>query len=231
MGKRLTNEEFKKRCSDSHLLMPLSKYINCRTQIKVRCKNCNKILWEYPRSYLKSSGLCKDCLRKSMFKPSSIFVKECKLKGLDLPVENYKGANKLIKFKCQQCGGLYTQTPSAHLKGEGHFKCNGGHKKTPKEYFTECEQEGLDLPVEDYVTQGIRIKHKCKICGKEYRIAPKLHLRGVQHKVHNFSHGERLIYTWLVSHKIQFEYQKRFDGLKTKNVNLSYDFYIPSLKL
>lgn len=51
-----------------------------------------------------------------------------------------------------------------------------------------------------------------------------------QHMVRIFSHGEHTIYTFLLQHDIEFDYQKRFDGLKNKTY-LPFDFFLPTYGL
>lgn len=230
MPGRLSPEEFNRRCILHGLPLPAIPYKTCRTEIKFNCNACGKTCHKFPRSYLKSKGLCKECTRKSQMKTNAQFVQECKDKGLDIPFDTYKGATTKIRFICSICGKLYPQEPYAHLKGEGHYKCNGGHKKTTREYIEECKEKHLDLPVDEYDGENTEIYHKCLICGKHYKITPKMHLRGVQHRVHfSFSTGEKLIYRWLLEHDYRFKYQKRFGDLRTGKVNLSYDFYLPAI--
>jgi hypothetical protein len=51
-----------------------------------------------------------------------------------------------------------------------------------------------------------------------------------QHMVKTFSHGEFTIYSYLLSHDIEFTYQKRFKDLKDK-AQLPYDFYLDKFRL
>lgn len=50
-------------------------------------------------------------------------------------------------------------------------------KKTSEEYYNECKEKGLDLPIEDYVNNSTKIKHKCKQ-GHIYKQRPADHLHG-----------------------------------------------------
>ena len=51
-------------------------------------------------------------------------------------------------------------------------------RKTPKQYKQECINMGLDLPVEDYVNNKTKIKHKCQKCNAIYSQRPDHHLKG-----------------------------------------------------
>ena len=54
------------------------------------------------------------------------YLQECKDKGYDLPIENYKGVNIKIKHRCKQ-GHLYEQQPDNHLQGASCPVCNESH--------------------------------------------------------------------------------------------------------
>ena len=105
------------------------------------------------------------------------YLKECEDKGLDLPIEDYQTNKIKIKHKCKN-GHVYYQTPSHHLKGQSCPYCkNTKQKKTPKQYIQKCKDKGYDLPIEDYINNYTKIKHKCDK-GHIYKQVPKFHLRG-----------------------------------------------------
>ena len=45
------------------------------------------------------------------------YYKECKSKGLDLPIEDYVNNKTKINHKCKK-GHIYKQSPSKHLNGQ-----------------------------------------------------------------------------------------------------------------
>lgn len=72
------------------------------------------------------------------------YLNECKEKGLDLPIEDYKGSKIKIKHRCKE-GHIYYQIPNDHLKGIGCRDCGiilrcSKQKKTAKEYIKECKE-------------------------------------------------------------------------------------------
>lgn len=109
-------------------------------------------------------------------KTNEEYIQECKDKGYDLPIEDYKGARIKIKHTCRQ-GHIYSQVPDSHLSGVGCPICSGLKNKTPEEYIGECKKEGLDLPIEDYISISTKIKHKCRY-GHIYLQRPHDHLNG-----------------------------------------------------
>ena len=50
-------------------------------------------------------------------------------------------------------------------------------RKTPQEYYNECKERGLDLPIENYINAKTKIKHKCNK-GHIYLQSPKNHTQG-----------------------------------------------------
>ena len=105
------------------------------------------------------------------------YYQECKFKGLDLPIENYINNKTKIKHRCSK-GHVYEQAPSIHLQGHGCPVCYGNKKKFSNDYYKECKKKGLDLPIENYINNYTKIKHKCSKCGNIYEQKPSNHLYG-----------------------------------------------------
>ena len=110
-------------------------------------------------------------------KTSEEYYQECKAKHLDLPIEDYVNNRTKIKYKCKQ-GHIYEQLPSIHLRGHGCPVCYGNKKKSSNDYYNECKSKGLDLPIEDYVNNYTKIKHRCSKCNNIYVQKPNNHLNG-----------------------------------------------------
>ena len=183
--------------------------------------NC-PICSNYMRS-INRTGLTKA-------KTSEEYVQECKEKGYDLSIEDYKNAKTKIKHKCNK-GHIYEQTPGSHLHGEGCPTCNGNLKKTTKQYIQECKETGQDLPIEDYKNNKTRIKHRCSK-GHIYKQTPDMHIGKYKQgcPVCSESHGEKYIRNYLDKNNIKYEPQKKFKDLKDKTY-LSYDFYLPDYNI
>ena len=110
-------------------------------------------------------------------KTNEEYVKECKSKGYDLPVEEYINSRTKINHLCGKCGNVYNQTPHSHLNGNGCPKCYGTPKKTMEEYIKDCKKLSLDLPIsnEKYRGNKVKIKHICKN-NHVYSQSPNSHL-------------------------------------------------------
>ena len=214
-------KEYYDLCKDKGYDLPVEDYINNKTKINHKCKQ-GHIYLQRPDNHLQGQG-CPTCKKKT---PNE-YLQECKDKGLDLPVEDYIGANIKIKHKCKQ-GHIYLQRPSMHItpnRLNGCPKCNmARRRKAIAEYIQECKNKGLDLPVEDYIDNLTKINHKCRK-GHVYPQLPSSHLLGVGCPICKESHGEHFIRNYLDKNHIKYIPQKKFHDLKDKTY-LSYDFYL-----
>ena len=176
--RKKTPEEYLQECKDRGYDLPIEDYVNSSTKITFRCKHGHTYK-QYPCDHLRGHG-CKYCADDSMRyirrKTPEQYIKECKEKNVDLPIEDYKTKKIKIKFKCKK-GHIYEQLPGSHLRGDGCSYCSNNRKKTQEQYYNECKTKGLDLPVERYVNDRTEIKHKCSK-GHIYLQTPSSHLQG-----------------------------------------------------
>ena len=239
-NKRWNMKKMYDYCKDNNLDLPKEgqKYTNLHNKYIYICPKHGE--YQQGWSEHKNGHLCKKCsldkLSSKFSKGYSKYLKDCKEKGYDLPIEDYKNAKTKIRHKCNK-GHIYEQTPNSHLHGEGCPKCGnslktGRQSKSPKKYIQECREKGLDLPIEDYKNSHTKIKHKCSK-GHLYLQSPDMHItpnRLTGCPICNESHGERFIRNYLDKHHIKYIPQKRFHDLKDKTY-LSYDFYLPDYNI
>ena len=223
-----TPDKYYNECKEKGLDLPIEDYVNATTKIKHKCNKCGKIYDQKPNNHLQGQECpyCSGVIKKTNAK---YYYKECKEKGLDLPIEGYKGARIEIKHKCRY-NHVYSQTPNSHLNGRGCPECKdrklGKLKaKEPTEYYNECKSKCLDLPINPYKNANTKIKHRCSK-GHTYSQRPHDHLQGYGCPICNESHGEKYIRNYLDNHSIKYIPQKKFHDLKDKTY-LSYDFYLP----
>ena len=235
--KKRTPEEYYNECKEKDLDLPIEKYKGNSIKIKHKCIR-NHIYEQRPHDHLQGQG-CPKCSRNYSYTPKE-YYQECKSKGIDIPIEDYIDTKTKIKHKCSKCGNIYEQTPNKHLiRGHGCPKCGRrkmiisrtgkNKKKTPEEYYNECKSKGYDLPIENYINNSIKIKHKC-IKGHTYSQSPNVHLQGQGCPICNESHGEKHIRNYLDKNNIYYIPQKKFKDLKDKTY-LSYDFYLPDYNI
>lgn len=171
--RRKTNEEYIQECKDKGLDLPIEKYRGSKTKINHKC-SMGHIYSQRPNDHLKGVG-CLICSSKTK-KTTEEYIQECEDKGYDLPIEDYINSYTKINHKCSK-GHIYPQKPYSHLQGIGCLICSGKKKKTPEGYLQECEDKGLDLPIEDYIDAKTKINHKCNN-GHVYEQRPNIHLQG-----------------------------------------------------
>ncbi len=117
-------------------------------------------------------------------------------------------------------------------------------------YATACHSSVLEECTQHmekmYKSKGYWTKNKCRESAKKHLTIREWSLmdgaaydaakrnnwigNSTEHMIKVFSHGELTIYIFLLSHDLNFEYQKRFSDLKDKSY-LPYDFYLPDFNL
>lgn len=176
---RKNMQDYIGECKQLGIDLPIEKYVNSITPIKHKCSKCGKVYEQTPNNHLRGQG-CPYCSGMIKKYDKEYYKQQCKELGLDLPVEEYINTNTKIKHKCNRCGKIYLQTPKFHLLGYGCLYCSGMIKKYNKDYYIQqCKELGVDLPIEQYVDNKTKIKHKCNKCGNIYLQTPKEHV-GVQ---------------------------------------------------
>lgn len=135
-----TDEQFRKEVYDKNPnIDPLETYINDRTKIKVKCKECSNEWYAYPTHLIRGVG-CPVCTKYSMEKP---VVKALKKKGIDylyntsLKGCNYNGSPKELTVD------FIIETPKGKLAietdGKQHFK-EWHHGKKQLKYIQEKDR-------------------------------------------------------------------------------------------
>ncbi|WP_289146180.1 hypothetical protein [uncultured Megamonas sp.] len=180
MPRRKTNEEYIEECKQHGYDLPIEEYKGSSMNIKHKCNKCGNVYLQTPHEHLKGSS-CPKC-HGTHKKTTQEYIKECKQKGYDLPINKYVNATTKIKHKCSKCGNSYLQTPHSHLKGRGCPKCArertlSSIRKEHATYIKDCNKLGIDLPIEYYVNNRTPIKHKCSK-GHIYKQTPSHHLQG-----------------------------------------------------
>ena len=235
-SEKKSHQKYYNECIERGLDLPIEDYINARTKIKHKCSK-GHVYCQVPYAHLSGSG-CPICITTKVHnnqrKNPLQYISECESKGYDLPIEDYINKKTKIKHRCNNCGNIYAQTPSNHLRGQGCPKCgtNKSHnkqRKSKEKYHNECKEKGLDLPIEPYVNATTKINHMCNK-NHIYNQTPHNHLQGYGCPVCSESHGEKYVRNYLDKNNINYISQKRFHDLKDKTY-LSYDFYLPEYNM
>jgi len=167
---------------DLSLLPPNNRYVTDRVKLLHKCK-VEKHL-PYPQAPSKHSRgqKCSSCSGVK-HKTDAEYRQECQEKGLDPPLDRddnrYRTAKDELFHVCSVTGHPpYSHVAYSHLQGAGCPICGGTQQKTHEQYMKECVDGDFDLPVENYVTTHVPIKHKCRKCNHLYPQDPASHRKG-----------------------------------------------------
>jgi predicted nucleic acid-binding Zn-ribbon protein len=148
---------------------------------KFKCKTCGYIWCALKGNILKGSG-CPKC--KKRYKLTTEEYAE-KIKNSNItPIEDFIGRHTKIKHRCGVCGYEWSAYPGNILKGSCCPVCRKANAKNSKlksheKYVQDASQKNSTVDViGTYVNTKTKILHRCKICGKEFYIAPSSVLRG-----------------------------------------------------
>lgn len=133
--KRLSKEEFISKAEEKHLNKfdySLVKYKNYTTPVVIICPLHGK-KFQTPASHLQSPYGCNDCAFEQQLKKQSKttqdFISDANgvhgIDKYDYSLVDYKNSKTNVKIICKNPNhGIFQQTPSNHLKGQGCPKCN-----------------------------------------------------------------------------------------------------------
>lgn len=113
-------------------------------------------------------------------KTNEEYIKDCKEKGIDLPIEPYVNMRTKIKHKCSK-GHIYLQSPQKHsLDGRGCPICYRNQAYlTFDNVYDSCKDKGYDLPLnnKEYINNHTKMLFRCSN-GHVYKQSPSHHLQG-----------------------------------------------------
>ena len=149
----------------------------------------------------------------------------------------YENSQTKVKIICP-IHGEFRQTPQSHLSGNGCMSCgkismseklSSNTKKFIKRAI-EVRGDKYDYSETIYENNKTKVKIICPMHGEFYQ-TPNNHLRGNNCPKCNIVYkGEERIRKFLMSKKINFIEQKRYENCKNK-LTLPFDFYLPKLNV
>ena len=219
-------------------------YENSSKKVNIKCNECNEIFNMIPNNHLTGSG-CRVCTNKKMSivntsNTEKFIEKSLKIHGqlYDYSLINYINSVTPVEIICKE-HGIFEQKPTIHLRGSGCKQCVYNFYK--KEYLQTTEMfikkaikvhgELYDYSSVNYINSKNKLQLICKTHGI-FKQLPNNHLRGSGCPSCKLSKGEKKISKYLKENHIKYEKQKSFDNCISKNgYKLSYDFYIPDIKM
>lgn len=118
MKKILTQEKFENKVYEKfgNSYTVIGQYCGCHNRVKIRCNKCGNE-WDIDPKFLFSDRFvgCK-CEQNGNTKSNETFLNQLSnLSSQCIPLEEYKGQDTEIRFKCLVCGEVFTQTPKKFL--------------------------------------------------------------------------------------------------------------------
>ena len=236
MPKRLTNEEFLKRCKEwgKNLIYDKTVYKSYEDKVIVTCPIHGD--FEIGARLLLHGYGCKKCGIKNkpqcQKKSNEQFLKELKEIHDDryTPLEAYDGVNTKIKIKCNKCGKVFTDSPHMLIgKKRGCPYCNGGVRLTTQVFIERAKKvhgNKYDYSKVNYINSITPITIICPKHG-EFQQKSSEHL--INHGCQKCAESrlEEEIRILLEENKIKYVYQYRAKWLD----RLTLDFYLPDYKI
>lgn len=246
---QLTTEEFINRAKKVHGdKYDYSKvvYINAKTKVCIRCKDCDLDFMQSPSNHLNGRG-CPHCrnIRISQTQKSNtteFIIKAKKVHGNRYIYDkvNYINNSKKILIGCKKHGVYFEQSPCSHLLGSGCPYCanerKGAYKTGNRENFIKkaIAVHGDKYGYEEVIYTNARTKVKilCKKHNKFFWQEPYVHIKGCGCPYCRTSKGEELIEIFLqeygITHQRQYKIRHLQKNLFCTNNNFFVDFYLPN---
>ena len=178
----LSNDDFASRlCEIAPTIIPVSKYINSNTKIKVHCEVCNFEWDALPSNLLKKHG-CPRCASVKVGLNNRLdsqeFIK--KLHNINKNVElleDYVSRTHLIKTKCLKCGNVWKARPSSLLNNNLCPKCLSYERKffnrmSPDEFARKILTNNKVRVLGSYEESSKKIEVQCLKCDRIWLARP-----------------------------------------------------------
>ena len=246
---RITKEEFIEKANEIHGFgrYDYSKveYVNNYTEVIIICNNHDEP-YEFPQTpsnHLigKGCSICgiKKCAENRKSSKGSKFIERARKihkNKYDYSKVNYIKATIEVIITCPKHGD-FPQTPNKHLSGRGCRECqyekvSKMHKLSTEEFIRrakEIHNGKYDYSKVNYIGYEDEVIIICPKHG-DFPQTPSSHLNGSGCPKCNSSKGEIAVRNYLITNKIEFEEQKKFNDCKDMYL-LPFDFYIPQYNL
>jgi len=163
-------------------IIPLGEYKGHMEPLPVKCAVCGHEWSVKPRWLLEGHG-CYKCGRASVSKKLSHshedFLNALEERGIHIDViEEYRGANEKIEFRCPVCGEHWHAKPSNILSGRGCPKCGKDRTASSKRLSDEEFRKRMSDLRDDFEVVGKYNGYKepvevmCKECGHTWSATP-----------------------------------------------------------
>lgn len=180
---RVTTEDFVVRAIKKHgdnYDYSQTIYVRNNQKLSIRCKT-HGIFEQTAGNHLNGNG-CPKCSRVYQRTESELIAEFNKAHNNKYDYSNmgYNRMRRKIKINCPD-HGIFTQSPSAHLRGAGCHKCSGVGRRTQSEMIAEFVLvHGNRYIYDDVLFDGVdkKVRIKCRVHGV-FEQAPYSHAKGL----------------------------------------------------
>lgn len=212
------------------------KYKNAKSKVRIKDKSTDTYHLCDPWSILNRGSGLDISNAENKTKYAKIVFNKVHGNTYDYSLLKYTTTKNKIKIICR-IHGLFKQPYSNHLNGQGCPKCGDDQigKKLRKKLteviddFRIIHGNRYDYSDVEYKSSKQKVKIVCKKHGV-FNQTPGSHLNGSGCPKCKQSTGENTISVYLKKEGIQFETQKKFEGMRS-NLPLKCDFYIKNFNL
>jgi hypothetical protein len=238
---RLSLEDFVRRARDVHgdfYIYDKVEYRDSHTRVTITCP-VHGDFKQLPYQHLNGHG-CKKCATELTISKESISTEEfikraraCHTIEYDYSQVEMTGMNNPVYITCPYHGGFW-QIANTHLQGCDCPKCgyiqNSIKRTKPVEKFIEqavaIHGDKYDYSETEYVNAKKKVAIRCRKHNKIFWQKPNAHLNGNGCPLCAQSHLETDILQLLQSQGINYEAEKTFDWLVSKN-KMFLDYFLP----
>jgi predicted Zn-ribbon and HTH transcriptional regulator len=235
MPKKKTHVEFIQEVHEEYEV--LGKYINARTNLKVKHKKCGYTWEAMPdnliRGIKRGLAVCPVCNSKLKLSTDDFKVRVKELTGDEYEIlGEYVNNQTHIKMRHNKCNHVYHVSPNHFLNGKRCPKCKfekqgnrlrKSHQQFIKEVYNLVRDEYQILS--NYINNKEKVKILHNICGSIYKVSPDKFLIGTRCPICKNTKGEKVIMTYLTEKNIKNTQQFSFADCKFEKI-LRFDFAI-----
>lgn len=233
---RTTKEEFLSRLKKSNTdFEVLDEFNGWGVKLAVACRTCTFTGDRLPRTII-NGGKCPICDGKRRTRTLEQ-IQELINPNIKI-ISGYENVTSKVHCRCEIDNHEWDAFVYNLINGHGCPKCRAIKISQSMRYSKEEFDSILSDLTQDVVCVGeYNLTHemalfKCLKCNREFHATPHNVLQGSRCPYCTKSKGEELVRGCLEKYHIDYQSQKKFDGLiGVGGRNLSYDFYLPNHNL
>ena len=159
-----------------------SIYVNSKTKIKIKHKECGMYFYSIPNNHLIGSG-CSHCYQKVSHSREFFIEKSRKVHGNKYNYDKvvYVSNKVKVNITCNKCGLNFNQKPFSHTRGDGCIRCCGKEQMTNDSFKVKAKLihgEKYNYSLVDYQTSKDKVTIICNTCNSKFSQYASNHLAG-----------------------------------------------------